>query len=96
MLVTLFTDASHCTKTRVAAYAAWAKTDGRTVRRAGVLKEPVPDSSVADCLIRPRPGQPSNCRGITVRMTEASPGAMLRLSDPPQTPVERERNHEDR
>jgi hypothetical protein len=48
MLITLFTDASHCAKTHVAAYAAWAKTDGRTVRRAGVLKEPVPDSSVAE------------------------------------------------
>jgi ribonuclease HI len=48
MLITLFTDASHCAKTDVAAYAAWAKTDGRTVRRAGVLKEPVPDSSVAE------------------------------------------------
>lgn len=48
MLITLFTDASYCMKTHVAAYAAWAKTDGRTVRRAGVLKEPVPDSSVAE------------------------------------------------
>jgi ribonuclease HI len=48
MLITLFTDASHCAKTHVAAYAAWAKTDGRTVRRAGVLKEAVPDSSVAE------------------------------------------------
>jgi hypothetical protein len=45
---TLFTDASHCMTTDVAACAAWAKTDGRTVRRAGVLKEPVPDSSVAE------------------------------------------------
>jgi hypothetical protein len=48
MLITLFTDASYCMKTHVAAYAAWAKTDGRTVRRAGVLKEPVPDSTVAE------------------------------------------------
>jgi ribonuclease HI len=48
MLITLFTDASHCAQTRVGAYAAWAKADGRTVRRAGVLKEPVPDSSVAE------------------------------------------------
>jgi ribonuclease HI len=48
MLITLFTDASYCMKTQVAAYAAWARTDGRTVRRAGVLREPVPDSSVAE------------------------------------------------
>jgi ribonuclease HI len=48
MLITLFTDASYCMKTRVAAYAVWAITDGRTVRRAGVLKQPVPDSSVAE------------------------------------------------
>jgi serine/threonine-protein kinase RIO1 len=48
MLITLFTDASHCAKTHVAAYAVWAKADGRTVRRAGVLKGRVPDSSVAE------------------------------------------------
>lgn len=48
MLITLFTDASHCAETHVAAYAAWAKADGRTVRRAGVLKEPVPDSAIAE------------------------------------------------
>ena len=48
MLITLFTDASHCTKTHVAAYAAWAKADGRKVRRAGVLKDRVPDSSLAE------------------------------------------------
>ena len=48
MLITLFTDASHCTKTRVAAYAVWAKADGRTVRRAGVFKERVRDSSLAE------------------------------------------------
>jgi ribonuclease HI len=48
LLITLFTDASHCPKTHVAAYAAWAKADGRTVRRAGVLKERVRDSSLAE------------------------------------------------
>jgi ribonuclease HI len=48
MLITLFTDASHCGKTHIAAYAVWAKADGRTVRRAGLLKEPVPDSSIAE------------------------------------------------
>lgn len=48
MLITLFTDASHCHRTHVAAYAAWAKADGFTVRRAGVLKDRVPDSSIAE------------------------------------------------
>jgi hypothetical protein len=48
MLITLFTDASHCMRTHVAAYAAWAKADGRTVRRAGVLREPVADSTIAE------------------------------------------------
>lgn len=37
VLITLFTDASYCAKTRIAAYAAWAKADGRTVRHAGPL-----------------------------------------------------------
>jgi hypothetical protein len=48
MLITLFTDASYCSRSRVAAYAAWAKADGRTVRHSGVLKQPVPDSSLAE------------------------------------------------
>ncbi len=48
MLITLFTDASHCSRTHVAAYAAWAKANGRTVRRAGLLKERVTDSSIAE------------------------------------------------
>jgi len=48
MLITLFTDASHCARTRVGAYAVWSKADGRTIRRAGVLRERVPDSSVAE------------------------------------------------
>ena len=48
MLITLFTDASHCHRTHVAAYAAWAKADGFTVRRAGVLKGRVSDSSIAE------------------------------------------------
>ena len=39
----LFTHACHCAKTQVG-----AKADGRTVRRACVLKERVPDSSVAE------------------------------------------------
>jgi ribonuclease HI len=50
MLITLFTDASFCHRTRIAAYAAWAKTDGRTVRRAGVLKQPVANSTLAETM----------------------------------------------
>jgi ribonuclease HI len=50
MLITLFTDASYCDRTGVAAYAAWAKTDGRTLRRAGVLKDPAPDSALAEAM----------------------------------------------
>jgi ribonuclease HI len=50
MLITLFTDASYCSRSRVAAYAAWAKADGRTVRHSGVLKQPVPNSSLAETM----------------------------------------------
>jgi ribonuclease HI len=50
MLITLFTDASYCHRTRVAAYAVWAKTDGRTVRHSGVLKELVPHSALAETM----------------------------------------------
>jgi hypothetical protein len=50
MLITLFTDASYCSHSRVAAYAAWAKADGRTVRHSGVLRQPVPNSSMAETM----------------------------------------------
>jgi ribonuclease HI len=50
MLITLFTDASYCNRTRVAAYAVWAKADGHTVRRSGVLKELVPHSALAETM----------------------------------------------
>lgn len=50
MLITLFTDASYCSRTRIAAYAAWAKTDGRTVRHAGVMKQRVASSSMAETM----------------------------------------------
>jgi ribonuclease HI len=50
MLITLFTDASYCSRSRVAAYAAWAKADGRTVRHSGVLKQPVQTSSLAETM----------------------------------------------
>lgn len=50
MLITLFTDASFCNRSRIAAYAAWAKADGRTVRHSGVLKQPVANSSLAETM----------------------------------------------
>ena len=69
MLITLFTDASYCSRTQIAAYAAWAKADGYTVRHAGVFKARVTDSSIAEAqalvnglcfaLARLRPGAPS-------------------------------------
>ena len=69
MLITLFTDASYCSTSRIAAYAAWAKADGRTVRHAGLFKASVPDSSIAEAqalvnglcfaLARLRPGAAS-------------------------------------
>ena len=69
MLITLFTDASHCSRTHIAAYAAWAKADGQTVRHAGLFKTRVPDSSIAEAqalvnglcfaLARLRPAPPS-------------------------------------
>jgi ribonuclease HI len=50
MLITLFTDASYCSRSRIAAYAAWAKADGRTVRHSGVLKQPAQSSSLAETM----------------------------------------------
>jgi len=50
MLITLFTDASYCSRTKIGAYAVWAKTDGRTLRHAGVLKQPAPNSTLAETM----------------------------------------------
>ncbi|HTW70865.1 MAG TPA: RNase H family protein, partial [Acetobacteraceae bacterium] len=50
MLITLFTDASYCSRFRIGAYAAWAKADGRTVRHSGVLKQAVASSSLAETM----------------------------------------------
>jgi ribonuclease HI len=71
MLITLFTDASYCMTTHVAAYAAWAKTDRCTVRRAGVLKEPVPDSSVAEAQ--------ALVNGLCIALAVLKPGADSRI-----------------
>jgi len=50
MLITLFTDASYCSRSRIGAYAAWARADGRTVRHSGVLKQAVANSSLAETM----------------------------------------------
>ena len=50
MLITLFTDASYCSRTRIGAYAVWAKTDGRTLRHAGLLKQPAASSALAETM----------------------------------------------
>jgi hypothetical protein len=71
MLITLFTDASYCSRTRVAAYAVWAKTDGRTVRHSGVLKEPVPHSGLAETM--------ALVNGIYVTIAALRPPAASRI-----------------
>lgn len=48
MIITLFTDASVCRENRIAAYAIWAKCDGRTIRRSGLLTSKTVDSSAAE------------------------------------------------
>jgi ribonuclease HI len=47
-LITMFTDASYCEKTKLAGFAVWAKCNGQTIRHAGVLREPVSDSGMAE------------------------------------------------
>jgi ribonuclease HI len=48
MLITLFTDASHCDRTLLASYAAWMKVNGQTHRRAAMLRGRVPTSNTAE------------------------------------------------
>jgi len=48
MLITLFTDASHCHKTKIGAYAIWAKANGNTLRHSGVFKQKSADSADAE------------------------------------------------
>ena len=50
MLITLFTDASYCHRSRIGAYAAWAKTDGRTLRHSGLLRQPAANSTLAETM----------------------------------------------
>lgn len=50
MLITMFTDASHCSMTNIGAYAVWAKCDGVTLRKSGVMREPVPNSVHAETM----------------------------------------------
>lgn len=48
MLITLFTDAGYCPKTRIGTWAAWAKHDGATIRHSGVFKTLYTSSDVAE------------------------------------------------
>lgn len=50
MLVTIFSDASICTKTGCAGWASWAKCDRGTARGDGPLKRLTLDSAVAEAM----------------------------------------------
>ncbi|MDD2878768.1 MAG: hypothetical protein PHZ23_16240 [Acidiphilium sp.] len=47
-LITLFTDASFCNTSKIAAYAIWAKTSGKTIRHSGLMKSKAPNSHMAE------------------------------------------------
>jgi len=47
-LVTLFTDAGYCHNTLAGSWAAWAKCDDNTMRKAGALKGSLRDSTEAE------------------------------------------------
>lgn len=47
-LVTLFTDAGFCPHTNLASYAVWAKADGGTLRKSGVLRGKLETSDIAE------------------------------------------------
>jgi ribonuclease HI len=47
-LVTMFTDASFSAKYKRGTWAAWAKMNGDTMRRSGILKEKLPSAEVAE------------------------------------------------
>lgn len=79
-LITVFTDAGYCEHIRRGTYAVWAKMDGKTLRKSGVLKGEVPSASIAElraiangifaviCFFAPKPGAKiilqSDCLGI--------------------------------
>lgn len=50
LLITMFTDASHCSQTKLAAYAVWAKVNGETIRRSGLFRDKLPDSMIAEAM----------------------------------------------
>lgn len=47
-ILTLFTDAGQCPDTKAGSYAAWAKFNGRTMRKSGILKGDCIRSDVAE------------------------------------------------
>lgn len=48
MLITLFTDVSHDHRSRIGAYAWWAKVNGLTFRGAGVFRDAIENNNVAE------------------------------------------------
>jgi hypothetical protein len=44
----MFTDISLCNRTQIAAYAVWAKADGRTLRYGALFKTPMSDVNDAE------------------------------------------------
>ena len=48
MLISLFTDAGFCPKAGIGTYAVWAKANGRTIRKSGVLKSKQDGSDLAE------------------------------------------------
>ncbi len=47
-LITMFTDAGYCPNTHRASYAVWAKTDGKTLRHSGLLRDLASDPNQAE------------------------------------------------
>lgn len=48
MLITMFTDISYCGRTKLAAYAVWAKANGGTFRHADMFKTTLDGSNTAE------------------------------------------------
>ena len=71
MLITMFTDASHCSKTKIAAYAIWAKVNGGTIRHSSLFRAPLPDSTMAETM--------ALVNGIHVVIAKLSPPPRSRI-----------------
>lgn len=65
-LITLFTDAGFCPRTKLASWAIWAKANGVVIRRSGMLKDRPSDSGVAELR--------AMANGIILVLREMRPG----------------------